>query len=97
MEVEANLDFGDATLSLQTTMKSTSPWVAQPINMTGALNLTTMTDEQKAELLNEYWASALTLAAQITSANQPEELPLPETTATDLATTTDTATNTDLP
>ncbi len=97
MEVEANLDFGDATLSLQTAMKSTSPWVVQPINMTGALNLATMTDEQKAELLNEYWASALTLAAQITSANQPEELPLPETTATDLATTTDTATNTDLP
>ena len=65
--------------------------------MTNALNLATMTEEQKTELLNEYWNSALTLAAQITSAFQPEELPLPEATVTDLATTTDTATNTDLP
>lgn len=97
MEVEADLDFGDATLSLQATLKSTSPWVVQPMNMTNALNLATMTDEQKTELLNEYWNSALTLAAQITSASQPEELPLPEATVTDLATTTDAATSTDLP
>lgn len=97
LEIGADLTFDNAKLNAQLTMKSTSPWTVSAVSTTNTQSLADMTDEQKTELANQFWANLLTLAAE-TATPATEDLPLPEeSTATDLATVTDTATSTDLP
>ncbi len=99
LEVTADLDFGDEQLNLQMTLKSTSPWTVEAISGANAVSLADMTAEQKTEIASTFWASWMTLAAEVAApVSTTEDLPLPsETTVTDLATATDVASATDVP
>ena len=78
LELDASWKQGDMTLTLQGEFKTTSPWVLQVIDETGAQDVATLSKQELEAVLADYAAGGLALIQQMA-----------EATPTDLATSSE--------
>lgn len=78
LELDASWKQGDMTLTLQGEFKTTSPWVLQVIDETGAQDVATLSKQELEAVLANYAAGGLALIQQMA-----------EATPTDLATSSE--------
>ena len=69
LELDASWKQGDMTLTLQGEFKTTSPWVLQVIDETGAQDVATLSKQELEAVLADYAAGGLALIQQMGGGN----------------------------
>ncbi|MBQ8311827.1 MAG: hypothetical protein IJX84_01290 [Clostridia bacterium] len=93
MEVELGVKRPDAELAAVLSLKTSSPWVLDDLPVEGAVDVATLTEEQRAQIFTDLGMNGLTILLMLNQEAVPvveatttdlAAIPLPETTATDL-------------
>ena len=83
LELDASWKRGELTLALQGEFKTTSPWVLQTLDETGAKDIASLSAQERETVAADYAAGALALVQQLATAT-PTDLAAEAGTASDL-------------